>query len=153
MGIKNTFLKVYNADEVIVTVGTVIIDSGLADGEFLTIEQDTEDTEDVVGTDGEVAVSRTNDRRATATIKLLQTSSANDGLSALSALVKESPSMAGAFVPFHVQDLNGRSLFTASQCWVRKAPDRTFDRTAQSTEWEIRIAHLKRVDGGNNLAI
>lgn len=142
-------LKVYNADEVTVILGGVIIDSGLADGEFLRIEQESDDTEDVAGTDGEVAVSRTNDRRATVTILVMQTSNGNDGLTALSTLTREAAAMAGAIVPLLVKDNNGRTVIEAANAWVARAPDRSFDRTAQTNEWKIRAAQLARVDGGN----
>lgn len=145
----NKTLRQYHADELLITLGPVIINGGFADGEFLRVEQDTEDTTDVVGSDGEVAVSRTNDRRATATIMLLQTAAANDGLSILSNLAKEAKAMAGAIVPFAVKDLNGRTLLFGANAWVSKAPDRTFDRGATANEWSIRIAHLVRYDGGN----
>ncbi len=142
-------LKVYNADEVVVVLGSVLIDSGLADGEFLRVEQDTDDTEDVVGTDGEVAVSRTNDRRATVTILVMQTSSGNDGLSTLSNLTREAAGMTGAILPLLIKDTNGRTLITGANAWVSRAPDRSFDRTAQTNEWKIRVAQLARFDGGN----
>lgn len=141
--------KVYNADEVTIAVGPVLVDAGFADGEFLRIEQESDDTEDVCGTNGEVAVSRTNDRRATATIILLQTSNSNDGLSVLSNLARSAPGMAGAIVSFLVRDRNGRTIYSAEKCWVQRAPDPSFDRTAQSREWAIRISHLVRFDGGN----
>jgi hypothetical protein len=145
----STKLKVYNADEVDIAVGPVLVDSGFADGEFLRIEQESDDAEDVVGSDGEVSVSRTNDSRANVTILVMQTSDSNDGLSALSALFKTAPGGAGGIVPIVIRDKNGRTLVTGANCWVGRAPDRSFDRTAQANEWKIRVAHLVRFDGGN----
>lgn len=141
--------KVYNADEVTVVVGPVLVEAGFADGEFLRVEQESDDTEDVCGTNGEVAVSRTNDRRATCTIILLQTSASNDGLSVLSNLTRSAPGMAGAIVPFLVRDRNGRTIYTGEKCWIQRPPDASFDRTAQSREWTVRVPHLVRTDGGN----
>lgn len=142
-------LKIYNADEVTIAFGPVIIDSGFADGEFLRVEQESDDTEDVVGTDGEVTVSRTNDRRATITVLLMQSSSINDQLSVISTAAKEAPAMAGGVWPLLIKDRNGRTLLTGANCRIQKAPDRAFDRTAQSVEWTIRTARLVRFDGGN----
>lgn len=141
--------KVYTSDEVTIAIGPVLVDSGYADGEFLRVEGETDITEDVVGTDGEVAVSRTNDYRATITVLLLQTADANLGLSVLANLAVNSPGMAGAIVPTLVRDRNGSSLYTAENSWVQKAPDASFDRTAQSREWPVRCAKLIRIDGGN----
>jgi hypothetical protein len=136
-------------DEVIISLGPVIIDSGFADGEFIRIEQESDDTEDVAGTDGEVTVSRTNDGRATITFLLMQTSIANDGLSTLSNLTRSAPNMAGAIVPLLISDPNGRALFEAANAWVARPPDRSYDRTPQANEWKIRCAKLVRFDGGS----
>lgn len=143
--------KVYNPDEVTIVLGPVLIESGYADGEFVRIESETEDTTDVAGTDGEVTVGRTNDRRATVTILLMQTADANFGLSVLSNLMRASPGGAGAVHPFLLRDRNsGLGIYTAENAWVAKPPDASFDRTATSREWMIRCADLVRVDAGNN---
>ncbi len=141
--------KVYNPDEMTIAVGPVLIENGFADGEFIRVEQESDDTEDVAGTDGEVAVSRTNDRRATITIILMQTAAANAGLSTLSNLARSAPGMTGAIVPLLIRDRNGATLYTGQNAWVRRAPDASFDRTATGREWQIRVADLIRVDGGN----
>jgi len=130
--------KVYNSDEITIVMGPVLISDGFADGEFLRIEANTEDAQSVVGTSGEVAVSRTNDRRAIATILLLQTAAANLGLSVLSNLFKLSPNSAGAIVPFLVRDQNGDSKYASQNAWVMKAPDVSFDRTAQQPAGRLR---------------
>lgn len=145
----NDSIKVYNPDEVVMTIGPVILESGFAEDTFIEIEQDTDDTEDVVGVDGEVTVSRTNDRRATATFTLMQTSNGNDGLSALSTLTRNAPAMAGAIHPFIIKDLNGRSLYTAQNSWVAAPPSVTFGRKATERAWKVRIANHVRTDGGN----
>lgn len=144
--------KVYNADEVTIVVGPVLITGGYADGEFLRVEQESDDTEDVVGTDGEVSVSRTNDRRATITILLMQTAASNQELSVLSNLTRNAPGGVGGFVPMLIKDRNGATLYTSENSWVRRAPDASFDRTAQSREWQVRCSNLVRNDGGNNNA-
>ena len=144
--------NVYNSDEITIVMGPVLINEGFADGEFLRIEATSENAQSVVGTNGEVAVSRTNDRRAIATIILLQTAAANLGLSVLANLFKLSPNSAGAIVPFLARDQNGLSNYASQNAWVMKEPDAGFDRTAQSREWQIELANLVRVDGGNNTA-
>ena len=138
--------KTYNADQVTVAYGPVLLGSGQGDGEFLRIEQEADDFDDVVGSGGEVARSKTNDRRATATLILLQTANENDLLSAISNVQRETGL---GSEPFLVRDTNGRALYKAEQAWIRRGPDATFDRTATSREWAIRIADLVRVDGGN----
>lgn len=142
-------VKVYNPDEVSIILGPVLIASGFADGEFLRIEQESDDSEDVAGTDGEVAVARTNDRRATITIMLMQTADANLGLTALSNLYRSAAGSVGGIVPLFVKDQNGLSIYTAENAWISRPPDVSFDRAPTSREWQIRCANLKRIDGGN----
>lgn len=140
--------KIYDADQITIVVAGILINSGYADGEFCSIQQDTDDFTDVVGTDGEVARSKTNDNRATITISLMQTATANALLSVLSNIDKIASNGAGVG-PLLIKDLAGTSLYAASKCWVAKAPDVTFDRGATSREWKIRCADLVRLDGGN----
>lgn len=140
-------LRVYDASEVSIKIGVITIDAGFADGEFLRIEQGTDDFETVVGTDGEVTRSKTNDRRATATILVMQTSQGMQALSALSNLDRSTPNGAGV-VPFMVRDRNGATLYTGQNCWIRRPPDASFDRAATAREWAIDIAELIRNDAG-----
>jgi hypothetical protein len=145
----NDTIKVYNADEVVVTLGPAIIDSGFGEDTFVEIAQATDDTEDAVGVDGEVTVSRTNDRRADVTFTLMQTSDHNDTLSVLSNLARNAPGMTGAIQPFVIKDLNGRALYTGQNAWVAAPPPVTYGRKATERAWKIRVANLVRVDGGN----
>jgi hypothetical protein len=139
--------KFYDADQITVVIAAIPI-SGYADGEFLTIEQESDAFSDVVGTDGEVTRSKTKDNRATVTLKLMQTSDSNDALSALYNADRAASNGAGVGA-FLVRDRNGRSLFTGDACWIQKAPDVSFDRAPTSREWVIRVADLLRFDGGN----
>ncbi len=142
--------KIYNPDEVSIVLGPALINSGYADGEFIRIEAESEDSTDVVGSDGEVAISRTNDRRATITIILMQTADVNTQLSVLSNLFRSAPGALGGVVPFLLRDRNsGAGLYTAENAWIAKPPDISFDREATSREWMIRCADLVRIDGGN----
>lgn len=140
--------KAYSGSDVSVYVNGILIRGGLADGEFLRIEQDTDDFTDVVGTDGEVTRSKSNDRRATATLILMQSSDDNDLLSQLSNLDRNSPGGAGVG-SFQVRDQSGRARYNAAACWISKPPSVSFGREAAPREWTIRIAKLERVDGGN----
>jgi hypothetical protein len=139
--------KVYSGDQVVIQIGDTLIEAGYADGEFLRIEQESDDWSDVVGTDGEVAISKSNDARATLTLLLLQTSRHNDELSAMrnNGLRTGRPGVG----PLFVRDLLGNSLHEAPVCWIQKPPDRSFDRTATTREWKLRVGQLKSTDGGN----
>jgi hypothetical protein len=141
-------LKVFDADQVTLVLAGLLIDSGFDDGEFLRIEFETDAFIDKVGTDGEVTRSKTNDKRATATVLLAQSSSGNALLSALLELDQNAPNGAGVGA-FLVKDVQGTSLYKATASWIMKHPDVSFDREATVREWPIRIADLKAFTGGN----
>jgi len=139
--------KVYDADQVSITVAGIPITGGYADGEFCRIEFETDAFSDVAGTDGEVTRSKSNDRRATCTLSLMQTADVNALLSALAATDRNTPNGAGVG-SFLVRDRQGTSIYTAEACWIAKTPDAMFDREATSREWKIRIAKLEDFTGG-----
>jgi hypothetical protein len=122
--------------------------AGFADGEWLRIERENQKFDDVVGTDGEVTRSKTNDDRATITIRLMQSSPVNDLLSAVYNLDGNTPGGAGVG-PFLLRDQQGTTLITAESCWIAKAPDVSMDRTATEREWVLRCAKLIEFHGGS----
>lgn len=139
--------KVYDADQVKISINGIPITGGFADGEFLRIEWEGDAFSDVVGTDGEVTRSKTKDNRATATVLLMQTAEANLLLSAMHNADKLASGGAGVG-PFLVEDLNGATLHESPQCWVMKSPDSTYDREATAREWPIRCANLSDLQAG-----
>jgi len=140
---------IYTPDEVIITFGHITIVSGKGEDEFLRIEQEPDDTADVAGVDGEVAMSRLNDKRTDMVLTLLASSAHNDELAAVRSALVTVPGMVGGVLPFFVRDLNGRTFMTAANCWIKKPPTRTFKGTISMNEWPLRCAHLVRYDGGN----
>jgi hypothetical protein len=140
-------MKVYDPDQVSVIAFGILIE-GWADGEFITIENESEAFTDKIGTDGEVSRSKSNDDRATATIKLMQTSSSNALLTGVYQLDRALPNGAGVG-SFMVRDRQGTSLYAAAEAWIQKVPDVSFDREATTREWKIRLAKVNHFTGGN----
>jgi len=140
--------RVYDANEVSVSVAGIPIDSGYDDGEFCRIEQEADDFVDKAGTDGEVTRSKTNDRRATITLLLMQSSLGNALLSGLNNIDRLAGNGAGVG-PLLVRDRQGTSLYAAAECWISRPPNVSFDREPTAREWTLRCAVLERFDGGN----
>lgn len=141
-------MKVYDPDQCVIIFAGIHI-TGWADGEFISIESSSEAFKSVVGTDGkDVTRSKTNDRRGKVTFKLMQSSDVNLQLSALHNLDLNQPGGAGVG-PFQMKDLQGTSIYFGAESWIVKAPNAPFDREAKSREWELEVAELVRVDGGN----
>lgn len=140
-------VKIYDAKEVTIIICGIPIDSGYAEGEILKIVQDEEDFKKVVGTDGETTRSKTNNKNARVTLRLMQTSSGNASLTALNAKDKAQPGGAGVG-SFLVKDrTNDTVKYSAESCWIAKPPDVSFDQTATPREWAIDVADLDRSDG------
>ncbi len=139
---------VYDPNEMTIVVAGIPIEGGFADGAFIEVVQEADDFIEVVGADGDVTRSKTNDRRATITITLMQSAEANALLSALSTLDVNTSNGAGVG-PMLIKDNQGTSKFTAEKSWISKPPDAAFDKTAGPRAWKIRVAKLVRFDGSN----
>lgn len=138
----------YDADRIFIQFGDLILDlaGGYADGEFVTVKQDTADYIDKVGTDGTVTRSKTKDRRATIEIKLMQTSPNNALLSAMNLIDINTPNGFGIY-RFVLTDLEGFVAFEAEHCWISKSPDISMNRETTERLWTLRAADLVRVGG------
>lgn len=141
-------LKVYASDEVQAYFGPIPLNKGTADGDFITIEQKADAFSLQIGTDGEGTRSKTNDRSAKMTVRLMQSSDTNDLLSATHELDKNTPGGPGV-LPFIVKDMSGRTLHIAETAWIVRAPNAVFGREAGPREWVFETNFLTRVDGGN----
>jgi hypothetical protein len=144
----STATKIYNPDEITITLDGTLLE-GFADGEFVTIEETSPRITSVSGSDGEVAVSKHMDRRATITVKLLATSDSNDKLDELMAMNEAGPGLPG-IKPVFIRDRQGRSIHEADHAWVMEAPAVAFDRSAGSREWKIEVARLRNTIRGSN---
>ncbi len=140
-------LKTYDAKEVALIFAGFPI-SGFADGAFVTVDQTEDSFSLVVGSDGEGARSKNNNRSATITFTLLQTSESNAFLAASHNIDIRSPNGDG-IGPVFVKDNSGNSLYTADKAWVRKPPAAEFGREVGSREWTIESHELINVTAGN----
>lgn len=134
-------------DRHVISVGGVRI-QGFAPGSYITVTNVSEAFNDDVGSDGETARVKSNDRRVDVVIKLMQTAQSNDYLSGLHQTDLDAPNGAGV-VSFQMVDLDGNTAVHGSKAWVKKFPDGDEDRTPKSREWTIRIASGDRVVGSN----
>ena len=139
--------RIYDSNQVQVSFSGIPV-QGYADGDFLTIAMETPAFTSVVGTDGEVSRSKSNDLRATITITLMSTSITNDLFSAIYTADLAADGGAGVG-GLQVVDVNGTSLFTAGNAWITKIPDVTYGREASERSWELQCDKLVAFQGGN----
>lgn len=141
-------VKTYDAKQVVLMVADRRIDSGYADGVFVTVEISAQDWNTKTGTDGEKARSRSNDNGAIAKVKLMQTSLGNNTLSQLRNLDVNSTNGAGVG-SFLLQDLSGGMVLRAEHCWIQKRPNVERGREVSELEWTIELADVEGDIHGN----
>src|SRR5581483_3335630 len=135
----NYILHTYDGDQLMVYFNGNLI-QGWDENDVCTIEQMSEGFTSVVGVDGEVTRSKTNDRRVKVTLKIMQSSAANATLSAIHKTDLNAPNGAGVGA-FKFVDLNGTSQANGDKAWITKYPDAAYSRTAKVREWVIEIAN------------
>jgi hypothetical protein len=140
-------LKVYDPKDVTVIFGPTGQITGYADGTFVTIEKNEEAFALQVGTDGEGTRSKSNNQSGRITISLMQSSASNDILSTIHTADLEVGT--GVF-PLLVKDLQGNSIFEASQAWITSFPSSEYGREAAAREWVIETDQLIMFPGGND---
>lgn len=139
--------RIYDSKKVACSLAGLPL-SGYADGNFLEVTYDSDQFVDVIGTDGTVSRSKSNDLRATVTIRLMQTSPSNDVLSALLQVDLNADGGAGVGA-FMVTDVQGTTLLIGENAWIMKFPDQNFGREAQERSWTIKVDKLNSFVGGN----
>ncbi len=135
----------YDPAQILMTfLGTPII--GYADDTFVEVERNEDAFTLHVGSDGETARSRSQNRSGTITFTLMQTSPSNDVLSAAAAADERTGTGIG---PCFIKDNGGRSLVNAPNTWVRKLPTMGFAKQAGTRSWTLESDNIDALVGGN----
>ena len=135
----------YSAKQVTVSLAGITI-NGFGEDDFVSIEKEADDFEDVAGADGEVARWDTNDPRTTINVTLLATSPTNQLLSALRRADKTTAGGAGVGVAVVRNRLSGGEVFRFDEAWIAKVPDVTYARGVGVRVWKIRAVESDRTD-------
>lgn len=143
----------YDADRIAASLGTypLTTSGGLADGSFITVKFASPLYVEKVGVDGTRTRSRTNDRRFTATLKVMQSSDVNVYLAGAVAADLALNNGAGV-TSFQLADLSGKTLLFSKYSYVAALPESDFDRDAGTREYAINGAwdpSMPPVLGGN----
>lgn len=141
-------MKVYTSNQVVASLGGIPLNTGRGDGVFIKITPMNDMFTTKVGADGEVARSRSNDRRHKVEITLMQTSDANILLSALHQLDINAPNGSGVAALF-IKDMSGTSLHIAPEAWITKSPEVSYGPEVEMRTWELEAANMVDIVGGN----
>ena len=127
-------LPVYSSRDVSVTWSGVALD-GLAPDSFVTFSRNVDITDEEVGSDGKVAISRSPDKTGTCTLSFQQTSEANLVLSGVLAAQEGSPTFITGSLS--IVDPSGSVVALLTNCHIKTAPETVLGNTAtgQSKDW------------------
>lgn len=140
-------VKTYDPRNVQIICGGVPI-SGFADGTFVSVASDEDLYNKTVGADGEVSRARSNNRAATVTLTLKQTSQSNDVLSAFAAA--DAASNGGVF-PLMIKEIGtGSTLVFAQAAWIQAYPNVDYSKDIEDRAWVLACGTLDRFVGGNS---
>lgn len=140
--------KFYTSDQVVASFGGVPLNTGRGEGVFIKITPMNPAFTTKVGADGEVARSRSNDRRHKVEITLLQTSDGNILLSAVHQLDLKAPNGAGV-AGLLIQDMSGTSIHIAPETWITEAPEVQYGPQIEHRTWKFEAANMLDIVGGN----
>jgi len=112
-------VKTYDPKQIIITFGGVPI-TGFADGTFLSVSPSGDRFTKIVGADGEVTRSKSNDFTNEVTITLKQSSLSNDYLTGI--LNADRLANSGK-LPLQVKDMLGTTLYFWKEAWIKAPPD------------------------------
>ena len=132
-------MKEYSFLNTLLLVNGVEI-SGFDEGDdTILLERLNDSATDKAGTDGEMTVSLSADRRGTVTFRLMQTSLSNSYMGGLVAGMEN-----GAFVPVFIQfkDTKGVELGSGTQGYITKPAPMTRGHQANGQEWAVRVERL-----------
>jgi hypothetical protein len=141
----NPTVFTYDPKQYSTIVGGNII-TGFSDDDFVEIERDEDAFTKKVGVDGEITRAKSNNRAGHIILRIMQSSSSNDALSALAAA--DEATNAGA-VPALAKDVSGRSAFATDVCWVKKYPKTVWKKGVAFWEWTLDCGNLEIFIGGN----
>lgn len=146
-------VKTYNPKELTITLGGIPgfaahTVGGYADGTFVKVTLDQDQFTKVVGADGEVSRTKSNNYSGTIEVTLLQTSDSNDALSAISLLDRASNN---GIIPVTVADLRGRTLVFSGATWVKKIADVEGAKEQTNRVWVLDCENVDIFVGGTTL--
>jgi hypothetical protein len=135
----------YASEDVIVDYGGVLLTGG-ASGTFFKGSRRSDSVGLEIGADGSPARFHSADKSGELVLTFLQTSPANDVLSAELATL-ELTKKGGK--PLTVRDLNGRTLLQCDLAWPVKYADVAFSTGLEGREWTLNTGRMLVVVGGN----
>lgn len=135
--------QTYSADQVVLNVCGQLINSGYADGDFVSVARNTEVWGTKVGTDGTVTRFKLGDKSGIVKVMLGQESAGNAILNQILKLSEQSPNGQDVGVFRLTDKRTGAVIASAAACWVAKYPEVKRAREPSDYEWELGVNPLE----------
>lgn len=133
--------RVHDPQKIKVSFAGRDLGHGRDEGDFVTTEFTTEQTQTHVGADGAVTVSQSADQSGKATINCMSTS---DTHRILTALYERQRALGVAFGVFQVTDLNNAIVERSAEAWIQAAPSNNYGAAVGKRAWVLGLAKLER---------
>jgi hypothetical protein len=134
----------YDPTKVVLLVGGIPV-SGYADGSMIKCARNQDSMKLTKGADGQGVRSKSPDRSGKVTVSLLQSSASNGVFSALALLDQASST---GVVPVLLKDNNGKVVWTATEAWVMKPTEASWEKEVKDREWVLECDDLQFAEGG-----
>lgn len=142
------YIKTYSPKDVVIAWGGVAI-TGLAEDTFLTVTRNADNSEEVVGAQGDVALTKVANTTGMIELTLLQNADANNILSNLQLLQDGESDLFRANMT--IQDPSGGTIWEAKDTHLKKGTDVTLGASQNGKTWQFFVSDLQAV--GANSAI
>lgn len=136
----------YAPSDVSITIAGLYSVTGFAEGTFVRISKDTQQTTTTRAMDGTMSRIKSPDTGWKVEITLAQSSSANDVFSTFWNVDKVTGM--GKF-PLFIKDGSGSTMFMASTAWIEEVPDIIFSNQMETRTWRFAATDVLVNIGGN----
>jgi hypothetical protein len=136
-------MATYDMNKIFLLVGGQRV-TGAGDGDFVSIEWNSDRYESTVGADGTHVRSRLNDNSAMATISLMYGGNGNPLLDGFRR--KDDDSGGGEFA-FSMIDIESGTEIVSTTAWIEAMPGPAIGRTVPALEWKARLKDAGAVFG------
>ena len=143
-----TYIKTYAPQEVKIAWGGFPI-TGLADGEFITIAPNSDLTDEVVGAQGDVALTKIANWTGTVTITLLQNADCNIYLSNLYAAQQRAADIIRENMT--ITDPSGSTLYECRDTHMKTAAPVTLSDGQNSKQWTFFVSNMIPISSNSEI--
>lgn len=143
-----SYLKTYSPQSVRVAYGGFPL-TGMADGEFLNISLNADLTDEVIGAQGDVGITKIANFTATITLTLLQNAEANIYLMGMYSVMQRADDVARPNMT--IRDPSGSTLYECRDVHLKRASDVVLSDGQNSKQWTFFCSNIIPVGANSEI--